>query len=744
MKEKSVQNTHSDFHRWKVAVLTANLVIILVMVCVLTLYLKTSRDKLKSSNVTAVSNASAGITETIRLYFLSTQKSFSDKLLYLSSLEPGIDKSELRILQNLARMNSGNSFYQIVDPVTMQALSIRNDPSDVQAIAYADIHSSVYKLLAAGEASARNLDFRVTSEFTNPADGRQSIAFYDWLDVQKSENISSRMLILNVIAETDLVGKGLPVPAYTDASSVVVDADGEYIIPSNSFKSTNLYEYFRAYNGLTYPKADEIKTSVNSAKNYSVILKNYKGQESIFTASEISGSDHWFYVSGIPLSSVERRNIDWIFTVVLLGFIAVLVALDGWVFYHLNMQLRNSLAEESLSAEEARKANTAKSDFLSRMSHDIRTPLNGIIGMTTLALDEKNPPRTVQYLSKIDSSSHFLLGLVNDILDMSKVESGKMELHPSVYTWDEFTNYLDAVILPLAKKKPLAFTLIDHSNHRIFMVDKLRFNQIFFNLISNSVKFTPAGGHVSLECSEGPSNGDRILFTFIVRDDGVGMSPEFMAHLFQPFEQEHTAANETRQGSGLGLSIVYQLVTLMDGTISAESTQGKGSAFTVQIPIKILAENVQTKIQTAAQDYSLLDGKKVLIAEDNEINRDIETLFLEKRGMQTKTAENGKIALDLFQKSSLDHFDCILMDIRMPVMDGLEAARKIRSLDRPDAKRIPIIAMTANAFDDDARSSLEVGMNAHLSKPIDRELLYKTLADLLAGKDKGDLKNEES
>jgi PAS domain S-box-containing protein len=387
--------------------------------------------------------------------------------------------------------------------------------------------------------------------------------------------------------------------------------------------------------------------------------------------------------------------------------------------------------------ETAKNATAAKSDFLSRMSHDIRTPLNGIMGMTRLALEEKDENKKTDYLNKIDSSSKFLLGLVNDILDMSKVESGKMELHFAPYTRTEFLTYLKAVIQPLCDSKNIEFRINDSLELReAVMTDKLRFNQIFFNLLSNAVKFTHEGGHVSLSLASRTDAHGSVETEICVADDGVGMSEEFLERMFEPFEQEYTSSNVHRQGSGLGLAITKQLVDLMGGRITARSKLGEGTTFRVLLPLRAADVPAAEKTEEASDTdgQAALSGRHILVCEDNSINMEIMKLLLEKKGMTVTAASNGREGVDVFKVSKYASFDAVLMDIRMPEMDGLEATKEIRALARHDAQAVPIIAMTANAFDEDVEASRAAGMNAHLAKPIEPDLLYKTLAQQIGGK----------
>jgi len=378
-----------------------------------------------------------------------------------------------------------------------------------------------------------------------------------------------------------------------------------------------------------------------------------------------------------------------------------------------------------VALKRANSANSAKSDFLARMSHDIRTPLNGIMGMTNLAMDEPLSPKLQSYLQKIDESSHFLLSLINDILDMSKVESGKLELHPEHFVFSELQRYLTAVIEPLCRAKNIKLIVNYPTSRFTFLADKIRFNQILFNLLSNAVKFTPAGGHVWLDFHSHHITENSLILDITVMDDGIGMSSQFQTKLFQPFEQEFSAKNANRSGSGLGLAIVKSLVDLMGGTISVSSQLGKGSTFKISLTLSII-QGVPDQDERLEREYDFT-GKHILIAEDNAINGEIIQCLLQKKGALPVIATDGVQAVQQFADSEPYSYDAIFMDIQMPAMDGLEATKHIRSLPRPDAKTIPIIAMTANAFTEDIKNCIQSGMNAHVAKPIDTEILYQTL-----------------
>lgn len=393
------------------------------------------------------------------------------------------------------------------------------------------------------------------------------------------------------------------------------------------------------------------------------------------------------------------------------------------------------LEEVNAALLKARRANSAKTDFLSRMSHDIRTPLNGIIGMTYIASEQENPAETRECLAKIDTSSKFLLGLVNDILDMTKAESGKIELRTEPYVFKDFITYLDAVIRPQCEVKNLKFKIdADAAPDKAIVADPLRINQIFFNLLSNAVKFTPEGGEILYRQRETMLENGKIRLKSEVIDNGSGMSEEFQKHLFEPFTQESRHDIRDSGGSGLGLSIVRKLVDLMGGTISVKSRVGAGTVFTIIaefdcVPVSELpARGFHTD---GTEEAGSLRNRNILLCEDHPMNQEIAETLLRSRGAYVTTAEDGARGVEVFRAAPEGFFDAVLMDIHMPVMNGYEAARHIRAINRPDARAVPIIAMTADAFEEDEKMCLEAGMNARIAKPVEPEILFRTLQNYI-------------
>ena len=403
--------------------------------------------------------------------------------------------------------------------------------------------------------------------------------------------------------------------------------------------------------------------------------------------------------------------------------------------------IREKNVELMMTAEKAEQAAQAKTEFLSRMSHDIRTPMNAIIGLTHLAKKEDDLTTVRGYLEKIDTSSKFLLGLINDILDMSKIENGEMTLNEAPFTCEEFSDSILTVIKPLIDGRNIRFVFDMGGDTGCIMVDRLRFSQIFFNLLSNAAKFTPPGGTIEFVSERiAPRSTDvpgKIGLRFYVRDTGVGMSEDFLKHMYDPFSQERSELGDKSRGTGLGLPIVKSLVDAMGGTISVKSQLGKGTEFTIELYVALA--DIPAKEAAAPDSGQDLNGARILLVEDNEINAYVAKTILEQFSCIVETAGDGQQAVDRFGQSSGNYYDVILMDVHMPVMDGIEATKQIRAMSRADAGTVPIIAMTADAFDREKAKTLDAGMNCHPPKPIDPDLLYKTLSEYLANR----LNNDE-
>ena len=384
--------------------------------------------------------------------------------------------------------------------------------------------------------------------------------------------------------------------------------------------------------------------------------------------------------------------------------------------------------------EKANRANAAKSDFLSRMSHDIRTPLNGIIGCLTIAEANKNNPELLdQNRKNMRVAANHLLTLIDDILNMSKLEDNKVELAHTAFDVRHLGNDILTITEMLAKENNITLHLDSSSYnlpHPYVYASTLHVRQIFVNILNNAVKYNKPGGEIYVKLESGACDEKNISYICTIQDTGIGMSPEFMSHLFDPFSQEKVDARSVFQGTGLGMSIVKSLVDKMNGTIEVKSEQNVGTTFTVTIPFEIAPQEAVSEV-TDDSAVTSIRGVKILLAEDNDLNLEIVTELLEQQGAIITPARNGKEAVTIFENNAPGTFDVILMDIMMPVMDGLEACRTIRSLNRPDASTIPVIALTANAFFEDAKKCLDAGMNAHLTKPIDMKKMTQTIGNFI-------------
>ena len=384
---------------------------------------------------------------------------------------------------------------------------------------------------------------------------------------------------------------------------------------------------------------------------------------------------------------------------------------------------------------EAEYASRAKTNFLNNMSHDIRTPMNAIVGFTALASSHLDERETVKdYLEKITVSSQHLLSLINDVLDMSRIESGKMALEESEVHLPDMIRDLRAIVQPSVEAKQQEL-LIDTQDmiHEDIVIDRLRLNQIFLNLLSNAVKFTPGGGTISLRVVEKPAmTEDLTTFAFHIKDTGIGMSTDFASTIFDPFTREKTSTVSGIQGTGLGMAITKSIVDMMGGTITVSSEVGRGTEFVVTIPCR-LSRTMEKNAPEAAPAEEKLDfaGRRILLAEDNEMNRMIAEAILTEQGFALDLAPNGEQAVAMVSEAPAGTYDVILMDIQMPVMDGYEAARQIRALADPQKAKIPIVAVTANAFEEDRKLALSAGMNGHLAKPYDIPAMLETLGRLL-------------
>ena len=426
-----------------------------------------------------------------------------------------------------------------------------------------------------------------------------------------------------------------------------------------------------------------------------------------------------------------------VFSISVVIMLAILVRIRTVYARRRYAELEKSNHQLEEAVAEAQAATQAKSQFLHSMSHDIRTPMNAIVGFTKIAMKQNSNAEVGDCLQKISNSSEHLLSLISDVLDISRIENGKPVYTPVPTELYSAADKVRDIIQGLTGEKELIFhTEIPFSNQKcMVLTDPLRIQEVLVNILGNAVKFTDAGGTISFIMKINPGEDEKhIIVKYIITDTGRGMSSEFLPHVFDEFSQERSGARTQYKGTGLGMAITKHYIDAMGGTIQVESKLGEGTTFVVELPMEILSVNeMENSDQTDQKNSEMqLQGKCVLIAEDNELNAEILETLLQDKGIQYVRAENGKEALNLFAAHPEGSFDAILMDIMMPEMDGYEATRRIRSMkDRPDGEKIPIIAMTANAFAEDMQASLAAGMNAHLTKPIEIDSLIRTISNQL-------------
>ncbi len=538
----------------------------------------------------------------------------------------------------------------------------------------------------------------------------------------------------------------------TNAS--IVTREGSFIVYNTYFsdlpRGSNILSKFRKYAEFDVGfSVEQIEDDFGNGDAGMVIFKA-SGIHMCMYYAPIEGTE-WYMLMEVPYAVVDEMTEDLSGrlnrnAVAIMASVLLLILIIFFIYF-MNLRAHSrqlELARESAEKAQkaAEKASLAKSEFLSRMSHEIRTPMNGIIGMTEIARQNAdNPEKVDDCLKKVALSSKHLMSLINDVLDMSKIESGKIQLKNELFDLRLFLENLENIYSVQAETKGIDFGIsLSGRIDELIGGDSLRLNQILTNLLSNAFKFTPKGGSIVLGVSELKHEEGRVLLRFSVRDTGMGIKEENLDKIFEAFEQENAEITHKFGGTGLGLSIVRRFSELMGGSVTVRSEYGKGSEFEVILPFAVpensrmldwKAGSSPEKKTAETKTYNFA-GKHILLAEDNELNREIAVELLGTvTGAKIDEAEDGRKAVALFDKSEPGYYDLILMDIQMPQMDGFEAARKIRAMERPDAAAIPIFAMTANAFAEDEEKSRQAGMNAHLSKPLEISAVLAAMNEIL-------------
>ncbi len=575
-------------------------------------------------------------------------------------------------------------------------------------------------------------------------DGKSYILFVKKLDMQKSEGIA--LTHIGVVVDLSVFQKTFDAELFQNRSHVyVVNPDGYSLyrhecaggfIDDYDILGTLKKDCEFIHGGTTESLHRNLQERTSAGYEF------YFGEERYFVAASPVRQTDWAVLTFVPTEVLSAGTTSFLnMAVVYVSVIASMVVLmmgllmfffiskrgDRRIIAH--QRQANALLKDA--ADAANAASIAKSDFLSHMSHDIRTPINGIMGMTEIALkniDDKD--RVLDCLQKIDGSSGHLLSLVNDVLDMSRIESGKVQISHKPLNILELLRHCSSIISGQLQGRDIMFTEeFENIENPHILGDELHLRQVLINILGNAVKFTPDGGRIYFRVREFSAEGEAARFHIEIEDTGIGMKPEFLPHIFEPFAQEDGGNRSSYKGTGLGMSITKKFIDLMGGIVEVQSEPGKGTLFRLELPVEIDRE-WQGEQEPAGQQTTLA-GARVILAEDNDLNMEIAVFMLESLEIEVTAVTDGKAALDAFAAAAPGTFDGILMDVMMPVMDGLTATREIRALEREDAGTIPIIAMTANAYDEDRRKCMEAGMDAHMSKPIDGEVLRKMLVQYI-------------
>ena len=710
----------------KIWVIVVNVSIMIAMLIFVVLYSRLENQNSTRMQIEHFENTTITMKHVTENYLEGEQRICDVWARYINSKDMTIEEavSFIRISHVLPTAS-----VHIVYVDTLSGLSTKarqNNPDDY-SVSYAgtDLLSDLSWISEIGES------INISRAYTNPVNGEQSIAFCNIISLKDPQTGNHRKaILLRIMPVSELEEKWIfPKEEFNNAELSIIDDNGDYIIKGHSFKNSNLFEFYRSYNTIDSASAQELFERITSTTG-SVTMKNSRGEECILAFTPVAATEGWTLLSFMPMTDLSVDTENWL----LIGFVSagllILFFFDLAVILIFNKTLK-------VAAREAASANKAKTDFLSTMSHDIRTPMNAIIGLTTIAeknIDDKEAVK--ENLRKITLASNHLLTLINDILDISKVESGKLNLSPQNFSIAEMMENIVNISEPMIKDKNIDFKYhVSKLDTEYIYADKLRLNQIYINILSNAIKYTEDGGRVSMDMREEQSQKPGcVKLTYVVSDSGIGMSPEFMQNMYQPFSREKDSRVDRIQGTGLGLAITKKMVDLLGGVIECQSEQGKGTTFTVILDLPVADRQKDVMNHEPENDDLNLQGMNILVAEDNDINWEIISTILDMYGIKAERAENGRICVEKMKEASEGSYDLIFMDIQMPEMNGLDATRAIRALEDPWASSIPIIAMTADAFSENITECLNAGMNGHIAKPIDVDLVIKEIRKIKEAK----------
>lgn len=709
----------------KILIIIANFLIVLFTIFFVSLYVRNQSAFMQSYNTENFMNMSIGMEQVTTNYLEGEQRLCDSWAACINSRKMNMTEAMdyLNVAQRLPYISA-----HIIKVDSLTGFSNRskiNDQKDY-TVSYKeiDIFSSLNELLGQQD------QVRVTRSYTNPINGVQSIAFCDLLELsvdgsQKTE----RAILMRVIPVEVLASKWVfPSEKYSDAQISIIDREGNYIIKGKSFKNSNFFEFYKSYNQTDKEELENLESEIHETGMFT--MQNSKAESCLIVHVPVNTSFDWTLLTYIPMTDINKNNIDWPLVIVVSFCLLILLVFDILVFMKFNRKL-------AAAAAEADSANKAKTDFLSTMSHDIRTPMNAIIGLTTIA--EKNV-KDSQYVSdnlkKIKLASNHLLTLINDILDISKVERGNISLSPVTFSIVDSAENLVNISQPTVRQKNIDFRFRSKNiKYEYLYADQLRINQIFINILSNALKYTPAGKQVYVDLSEYPSEKKGcIKLEYKVADTGIGMSQDFMEVMYQPFLRQTDSRINTIQGTGLGLAITKKMVDIMGGQIECQSQEGLGTTFTVTLDIEISSK---------AENEQKLPPLEVLVIDDDEVLLETACDTLTALGTNPELAESGETALKklLAKKEAGKSYDVIILDWKMPGVDGVELTKKIREIAGNDISILLVSAYDWTQIEEDAK---DAGIDGFISKPLFRSSLFKKISEVLGLEDKAASQEENN
>jgi len=697
----------------KSLMLIGNVLIIVAVLAFVTLSVHNEQERMVMSMTEAFVNMTVAMESVTTNYLVGEQQVCDSWANYINSHDMTADQAISFVRDSIIAPGvMAHILFEGGSGLSTDAKA--TDPSDY-SISYANIG-----IFSEGFSDPDNDDaVNVTRAYTNPVNAIQSIAFYSHINLREG-----RAVLLRVIPVSSFEKKWVfPTEDYRNAEISLIDESGDYIIKGHSFKNSNFFEFYQSYNSSSSAIQENLKKDVSGQPGY-LEMNNSQGQLCLVAHTCVSSTDNWIIVTLIPKADLTKSENNWRLVVIVAAGSVLLLVFNLGILLILNRQLK-------VTAATADKASQAKTDFLSTMSHDIRTPMNAIIGFTTIAgknIDDKETVR--ESLRKINLASNHLLTLINDILDISKVESGKLTLNPVPFSIVECAENLVSISQPMVKEKNIDFNFRIHKfDYEYLNADQLRINQIYINLLSNAIKYTEPGGRVDVDIMEEP--GDRpgtIKLKYIVADTGIGMTPEYMARMYQPFSRETDSRVNTIQGTGLGLAITKQMIDLMDGTIDCHSEVGKGTTFTVTLNIP-LADRPRDDMKLPPTRVLLVDDDPVLLVSAKDT--------LVSIGAETDTASSGAQGVEMASKHS---YDIVIIDCMMPEMNGIEAARQIRA---KVGDKTPILLTSAYDWSNLENEAKDAGVTGYISKPLFRSTLYYKISEVLGNKAQGADKEDE-